>query len=125
MGESPPAVGKTPMGKTPVGKTPVGKTPPLIPMLPSRSSTFLISITFNNKLTNYIRWMCGVTRKDKIRNEHVTKKITEKRLKWCGHVKRRDEGHVLRRLLDVPVETHTSTRKKTVTKTENQMERLV
>ena len=27
VGESPPAVGKTPMGKTPVGKTPVGKTP--------------------------------------------------------------------------------------------------
>ena len=27
VGQSPPAVGKTPMGKTPVGKTPVGKTP--------------------------------------------------------------------------------------------------
>ena len=27
VGESPPAVGKTPMGKTPVGKTPMGKTP--------------------------------------------------------------------------------------------------
>ena len=37
------------------------------------------------------RWMCGVTRRDKIRNEHIRgttrvvqacKKITEKRLKW-------------------------------------------
>ena len=56
--------------------------------------------------------MCGVTKTDQIRNEHVrgsvkvapvTKKITEKRLKWYGHVKRRDEGHVLRRTLDAPV----------------------
>ena len=56
--------------------------------------------------------MCGVTTKDKMRNKHVRgsvkvapviKKITEKRLKWCGHVKRREEGHVLRRMLDAPV----------------------
>ena len=33
----------------------------------------------------------------------VSKKITEKRPKWYGHVKRRDEGHVLRRMLDTPV----------------------
>ena len=33
----------------------------------------------------------------------VTKKIAEKRLKWYGPVKRRDEGHVLRRMLDAPV----------------------
>ena len=47
-----------------------------------------------------LRWMCGATKKDNIRNEHtrgsvkvapVTKKITEKRLKWYGHVKGRDE----------------------------------
>ena len=56
--------------------------------------------------------MYGVTKKDKIRNKHVkgsvkvapvTKKITEKRLMWYGHVKRRDEGHALRRMLDVHV----------------------
>ena len=55
-----------------------------------------------------LRWMCGVTQKDKIRNEHVTgsvnvapvtKQITERRLKWCyGRVKRRDERYVLRRM---------------------------
>ena len=44
-----------------------------------------------------LRWMCGVTKKDKMRNEHVresvkvasvAEKISEKRLKWYGHVKR-------------------------------------
>ena len=48
----------------------------------------------------------------RIRNEHVrgsvkvapvTKKITEKRLKWYGLVKRKDEGRVLRRILYAPV----------------------
>ena len=42
-----------------------------------------------------LRWTCGVTRKDKIRNEHIrgttrvaqaSKKITERRLNWYGHV---------------------------------------
>ena len=55
-----------------------------------------------------LRLGCGV-KKDKIRNEHVrgsvkiaplTKTIVEKRLKWYGHVRRRDRGHVLRRMLD-------------------------
>ena len=43
-----------------------------------------------------LRWMCGVTKKDKIRFEHVrgsvkvapvTKKLTEKRVTRYGHVK--------------------------------------
>ena len=72
---------------------------------------------------------CGVTKKDKNRNEHVrgsvkvapvTKKVTEKRLKWYRHVKRRDEGHVLRKNVRC-----TSTGKETERKTENQVERLV
>ena len=52
-----------------------------------------------------LRWMCGVTKKDKIRKEHVrgSKKITEKRLTWYGHVKRREERLVLRRMADAPV----------------------
>ena len=33
----------------------------------------------------------------------VTTNITWKRLKWKGHVKRRDEGKVLKRMLDGPV----------------------
>ena len=53
-------------------------------------------------------WMCGVTRKDKIRNEHIrgttrvaqaSKKITERRLIWYGHVMRRDGEHILRKVL--------------------------
>ena len=61
-----------------------------------------------------LRWMYGVRNiksetKHKIRNEHlrgsvkvapVTQKITEERLKWNGHVKRRDEAKII---LDAPV----------------------
>ena len=54
-----------------------------------------------------LRWM---TRRDMIRNEHIagttrvvqaSKKITEKRLKWYGHVRRMKEEHMVRRMLDV------------------------
>ena len=54
-----------------------------------------------------IRWMCGMTRKDKIRNEHIpgtttvtqaSKKITERLLNWYGHVLGRDKGHILRKV---------------------------
>ena len=58
-------------------------------------------------------WMCGVTRKDKIRNEHIrgttrvaqaSKKIPERRLIWYGHAMRRDGEHILRKVLraDIP-----------------------
>ena len=59
-----------------------------------------------------LRWMCGVTRRDKIRNEHIrgttivvqaSKKITEKRLKWYGHVRRMKEEQIVRRMLDVDI----------------------
>ena len=45
-----------------------------------------------------LRWMCGVMKLDKIRNERIrgttkvgeiTKKVQERRLKWYGHVMRR------------------------------------
>ena len=54
-----------------------------------------------------------VTNNDKVINEqHVTasvnvlpvaKKISEKRFKWYGHVKRREEEHMLRRMVDASV----------------------
>ena len=59
-----------------------------------------------------LRWMCGVTRRDKIRNAHIrgtprvvqaSKKITEKGLKWYGHVRRMKEEHIVRRMLDVNI----------------------
>ena len=58
-----------------------------------------------------LRWMCGVTRKDKIRNEHIRgttsdagfQKITERRLNWYGHVMRRDEEHLLRKVLRMDI----------------------
>ena len=71
-----------------------------------------------------LRWMCGVTRKDKIRNEHIrgttrvaqaSKKITERRLNWYGHVMRRDGESVEGRY----------TREKEERTTENKMERRV
>ena len=61
-----------------------------------------------------LRWMCRVTRRDKIRTEHirgttrvaqVSKKIAEKRLEseWYGHVMRMKDEHVVRRMLDMKV----------------------
>ena len=47
-----------------------------------------------------LRWMCGVTKLDRIRNERIrgatkvgetSKKVQESRLKWNGHVLRRED----------------------------------
>ena len=56
--------------------------------------------------------MCGATRREKIWNEHIigttrlaqaAKSITEKHLKWHGHVRRMKEEHIVRRMLDVDI----------------------
>jgi len=53
-----------------------------------------------------LRWMCGVSRKDRIRNEVVRGKLQvasidvkmrEARLRWYGHVRRRHQGESVRR----------------------------
>ena len=60
-----------------------------------------------------LRWICVVTLKNKIRNQHtrgttrVTQAsdvITERRLNWHGHVMMRDGEHILRKVLraDIP-----------------------
>jgi hypothetical protein len=60
-----------------------------------------------------LRWMCGVTRVDRIRNEYVrgslkvapiAEKLRANRLRWYGHVMRRDDSHVTRRVLSMNVE---------------------
>ena len=57
-----------------------------------------------------MRWALGVTRKDKIRNKYVrgTAKISklgdklwDARLRWCGHVKKREEGHIGKRMMEM------------------------
>ena len=60
-----------------------------------------------------LRWMCGVTKLDKIRNERIrgttkvgeiTKKVQDRRLKWYGHVMRREEHYVGRRAMVMKVQ---------------------
>jgi hypothetical protein len=60
-----------------------------------------------------LRWMCGKTRKDKIRNERfrehlgvapIGDKIRETRLRWFGHVERRPVMAPVRKSLDIQVE---------------------
>lgn len=61
-----------------------------------------------------LRWMSGVTRRDKIRNDIIrgsvkvietSKKVQEARLRWFGHLRRRNEAeqHVGREALDMEV----------------------
>ena len=53
--------------------------------------------------TRMLRWMSGVIKLDRIRNERIrgttkvgeiSKKVQESRLKWYGHVSRRGEEYV-------------------------------
>ena len=57
-----------------------------------------------------LRFAMGVTRKDKIRNEHIRTavkverlgmKMREVRLRWYGHVMRRDQGYVGRKMMEM------------------------
>ena len=59
-----------------------------------------------------VRWALGVTRKDKIRKKYVkgiakiTKlgdKLRNARLRWYGHVKRREEDYVGKRMMEMAV----------------------
>ena len=57
-----------------------------------------------------LRFAMGVTRKDKIRNEHIRSilkverlgmKMREGRLRWYGHVMRRDQEYVGRKMIEI------------------------
>ena len=57
-----------------------------------------------------LRFAMGVTRKDKIRNEHIRStvkverlgmKMREGRLRWYGHVMRRDQEYVGKKMMEM------------------------
>ena len=57
-----------------------------------------------------LRFAMGVTRKDKIRNEHIRStvkveqlgmKMREGRLRWYGHVMRRDQEYLGRKMMEM------------------------
>ena len=57
-----------------------------------------------------LRFAMGVTRKNKIRNEHIRRtvklerlgmKMREGRLRWYGHVMRRDQEYVGRKMMEI------------------------
>ena len=59
-----------------------------------------------------VRWALGVTRKDKIRNEYVRgaakiskleDKLRNARLRWYGHIKRREKDYVGKRMMEMVV----------------------
>ena len=60
-----------------------------------------------------LRWMCGVTKVGEMGNERIrgttkvgeiAKKVEERRLKWYGHVMRREEHYVGRRAMEMKVQ---------------------
>lgn len=60
-----------------------------------------------------LRWMAGVTREGRIRNDYIrgstkvveiSKKVQEGRLRWYGHLLRRDEDHVGRHTMGMEVQ---------------------
>ena len=59
-----------------------------------------------------VRWALGATRKDKIKNKYVRgttniakmgEKLRNARLRWYGHIKRREEDYVGKRMMEVAV----------------------
>ena len=59
-----------------------------------------------------LRWMSGVTKLDRIRNERIrgttkvgeiSKNVQESRLKWYGHVLRREDEYVGKRVMGMEV----------------------
>ena len=59
-----------------------------------------------------LRWEIGLTRREKIRNEvvwvklgvrEISAKVKESRLQWYGHVRRREESYVGRRVMEMEI----------------------
>ena len=67
----------------------------------------------NNTEMIMLRWIQGVSLREHRRNEEISEAATvqpiaahlmQKRLRWCGHVRRTDESHITRTVLDMEVE---------------------
>ena len=69
----------------------------------------MVSVIYQNQCCSM--WENVTFQTLKLVHYPVTKKITEKRLKWYGHVKRSDDGHALRRMLKAPVQGKRQERK--------------
>ena len=71
----------------------------------SRTNTFHVEVS----QMNMCRWPCGHTLRDHLRNENIrerlkvkiTKRCRKARLRWLGHVKRRDQEYVGRKTLEM------------------------
>ena len=59
-----------------------------------------------------LRWIVGVSKKDKVRNveikrrygvEDIVEKVREARLRWFGHVSRRDDGGAVKDIIGMEV----------------------
>ena len=81
------------------------------------SETWPLKKAEENKLNSnemrMLRWMSGVTKRDMIRNERIrgttkvteiSKKIQERRLVWYGHVMRREEQYIGKRVMSMNVD---------------------
>jgi len=64
-----------------------------------------------------LRWILGVSLKDRKRNEDIRRtvgvasimdKIREARLRWYGHVQRREDGNCVMRIMEAEVYGHRS-----------------
>ena len=71
----------------------------------------IVGLTERQEL-KMVRWAVGVARLDKIRNEYkretakiakLEDKLWNARLRWYGHVKRREEGYVEKRMMEMAV----------------------
>ena len=80
------------------------------------AETFAVKTAQEKKLDvaemRTLRWMSGVTKLDRIRNERIkgttkvgeiSKKVQESRLKWHGHVLRREDEYVGKRVMGMEV----------------------
>ena len=50
-----------------------------------------------------LRWMCGVTKLERISNERV-RKVQQRSLKWCGHVMIGEEHYVGRTAMAMKIQ---------------------